>query len=390
MNWPDVERVPRSPVRAAVARRLFARAASRLSLEVELPGGVRLGTGPRMIVRRPGPFFHRVGAYGLIGLGEAYMAGDWDSPDLAALITEFASRVGTLVPPRLQWVRRWYARRSPDEGTIAGARENIHRHYDLSNELFAAFLDETMSYSSALFEDGDDLADAQRRKIDRLLDLAEVGPGSRVLEIGTGWGELAIRAAARGAQVLSVTISEEQRKLAIQRVADAGYADGVTIELRDYRELTGDYDAIVSVETIEAVGERYWPVYFEALDRLLAPGGRVALQAITMPHDRMIATRDTYTWVQKYIFPGGLLPSVEALSAAMSATTLRLAEQHAMGPDYARTLRLWRERFESADLETLGFDAVFRRMWRFYLAYSEAGFRSGYLNVRQLLLERPS
>ena len=392
MNWPDVERVPRSPVRAAVARRLFARAASRLSLEVELPGGVRPGTGPHMTLRRPGPFFHRVGAYGLIGLGEAYMAGDWDSPDLTALITEFASRVGTLVPPRLQWVRRWYARRSPDEGTIAGARENIHRHYDLSNELFAAFLDETMTYSGALFEDGDDLADAQRRKIDRLLDLAKVGPGSRVLEIGTGWGELAIRAAARGAQVLSVTISEEQRKLAIQRVADAGYADGVTIELRDYRELDGadDYDAIVSVEMIEAVGERYWPVYFEALDRLLAPGGRVALQAITMPHDRMIATRDTYTWVQKYIFPGGLLPSAEALSAAMSATTLRLAGQHAMGPDYARTLRLWRERFESADLETLGFDAVFRRMWRFYLAYSEAGFRSGYLDVRQLLLERPS
>jgi cyclopropane-fatty-acyl-phospholipid synthase len=316
------------------------------------------------------------------------MAGDWDAPDLPALLTELAARMSTLVPPRLQWIRRWYAERIPHDGSIAAARQNIHHHYDLSNELFAAFLDETMTYSSALFADGDTLADAQRRKIDRLLDLAEVGQGSRVLEIGTGWGELAIRAAARGARVESITISEEQRKLAIERVADAGYADSVAVELRDYREAEGSYDAIVSVEMVEAVGERYWPVFFETLDRLLAPGGRVALQAITMPHDRMLATRNTYTWVQKYIFPGGLLPSVEALEQAMSATSLRLAAQTPFGPDYARTLRLWRERFEAADVEDLGFDATFRRMWTFYLAYSEAGFRSGYIDVRQLLLER--
>jgi cyclopropane-fatty-acyl-phospholipid synthase len=390
VNWPDIERVPHSAVRAAVARRLFARVAARLSLEVELPDGVRPGTGPRITLNRPDAFFHRVGADGLIGVGEAYTAGDWDAPDLPALLTELAARMSTLVPPRLQWIRRWYAKRIPDDGSISAARQNIHRHYDLSNELFAAFLDETMTYSSALFADGDTLADAQRRKIDRLLDLAEVGAGSRVLEIGTGWGELAIRAAARGARVTSITISEEQRKLAIERVADAGYADRVAVELRDYREAEGSYDAIVSVEMIEAVGERYWPVFFATLDRLLAPGGRVALQAITMPHDRMLATRTTYTWVQKYIFPGGLLPSVEALERAMSATSLRLAAQTPMGPDYARTLRLWRERFEAADIEDLGFDAVFRRMWRFYLAYSEAGFRSGYIDVRQLLLERSS
>jgi len=390
LNWPDIERVPRSAVRAAVARRLFARAVSRMSLEVELPDGVRPGTGPRIVLHRPEAFFHRVGADGLIGLGEAYMAGDWDAPDLVALLTELASRVSTLVPPRLQWARRWYARHSPDGGSVTAARENIHRHYDLSNELFAAFLDETMTYSSALFEHGDSLADAQRRKIDRLLDLAAVGPGSHLLEIGTGWGELAIRAAARGARVSSVTISEEQRKLAINRVADAGYADSVTVDLRDYREVEGSYDAIVSVEMVEAVGERYWPVFFESLDRALAPGGRVALQAITMPHDRMLATRDTYTWVQKYIFPGGLLPSAEAIESAAAPTTLRVTDRFALGPDYARTLRLWRERFEAADVDALGFDTVFRRMWRFYLAYSEAGFRSGYLNVRQLLLERSS
>jgi cyclopropane-fatty-acyl-phospholipid synthase len=388
VNWPDIERVPHSPVRAAVTRRLFARAVSRMSLEVDLPQGVRHGSGPLIIVNRPDAFFHRVGADGLIGLGEAYMAGDWDAPDLAELLTEFATRVSTLVPPSLQWVRRWYAKRIPHDGTIAAARENIHRHYDLSNELFAAFLDETMTYSSALFGDGDTLADAQRRKIDRLLDLAQVGRGSRVLEVGTGWGELAIRAAARGARVDSITISEEQRKLAIERVTGAGYAGRVAVELRDYREVEGAYDAIVSVEMVEAVGEAYWRTFFEHLDGVLAPGGRVALQAITMPHDRMLATRTTYTWMQKYIFPGGLLPSVEALEEAMSPTSLRLAGQTALGPDYARTLRLWRDRFEAADIESLGFDAVFQRMWRFYLAYSEAGFRSGYLNVRQLLLER--
>ena len=161
----------------------------------------------------------------------------------------------TLVPPSLQWVRRWYAKRIPHDGSIEAARQNIHHHYDLSNELFAAFLDETMTYSSAMFAGGDTLANAQRRKIDRLLDLAEVGPGSRVLEIGTGWGELAIRAAARGARVTSITISEEQRKLAIERVADAGYTGSVAVELRDYREAQGYYDAVVSVEMIEAVGE---------------------------------------------------------------------------------------------------------------------------------------
>jgi cyclopropane-fatty-acyl-phospholipid synthase len=388
LNWPDIDRVPHSAVRAAVARRLFARVAARLSLEVELPDGVRPGTGPRITLNRPDAFFHRLGADGLIGVGEAYMAGDWDAPDLPALLTELAARMTTLVPPSLQWIRRWYAKRIPHDGSIAAARRNIHHHYDLSNELFAEFLDETMTYSSAMFAGSDALADAQRRKIDRLLDLAEVGPGSRVLEIGTGWGELAIRAAARGARVASITISEEQRKLAIERVADAGYADSVTVELRDYREAEGSYDAIVSVEMVEAVGERYWPVFFATLDRLLAPGGRVALQAITMPHDRMLATRATYTWVQKYIFPGGLLPSVEALEQAMAPTALRLAEQTSFGPDYARTLRLWRERFATADVEELGFDAIFRRMWTFYLAYSEAGFRSGYINVRQLLLER--
>ena len=250
------------------------------------------------------------------------MAGDWDTgagTDLADLLTPLASNVATLVPKPLQRFRRLVERRQPavEQGTPSQARQNIHRHYDLSNDLFAAFLDETLSYSSAMFEAGDDLASAQRRKVEAVLDLAAVGPGCEMLEIGTGWGQLAIQAARRGARVTTVTLSTEQRDLALRRVAEAGVSDRVDILLADYREVTGQFDAIVSVEMIEAVGLRYWPDYFGALDRLLRPGGRVGLQSITIAHDRMLATRDSYTWIHKYIFPGGIVPSVDAIESTL-------------------------------------------------------------------------
>jgi len=237
-----------------------------------------------------------------------------------------------------------------------------------------------------------DLAEAQHRKIDRLLDRAGVGPGCRVLEIGTGWGELAIRAARRGATVRTITISTEQRAFAARRVAEAGLADRVRVELRDYRDLDGRFDAICSVEMLEAVGERYWDGYFAALDRHLAPGGRIGLQTITMAHDRMLATRDTYTWIQKYIFPGGLLPSVTAIGDSLARTTLRITGREDFGAHYAETLRIWRERFgaQADRVASLGFDEVFNRMWTFYLCYSEAGFRAGYIDVSQLTLGRTS
>ncbi|MCW2562680.1 MAG: Cyclopropane-fatty-acyl-phospholipid synthase, partial [Mycobacterium sp.] len=210
--------------------------------------------------------------------------------------------------------------------------------------------------------------------------------GSRVLEIGTGWGELSLRAAARGAHVHSITLSAEQQRLARDRVAAAGLSDRVDIDLCDYRDVYGRYDAVLSVEMIEAVGYRFWPTYFSALDRLVMPGGRVAIQAITMPHDRMLATRNTYTWIQKYIFPGGMLPSTEAiLGITERHTRLRTVDMFSLRPHYAETLRLWRERFvECRDaVAALGFDDVFQRMWDLYLAYSEAGFSSGYLDVYQ-------
>ena len=425
-RWPDVATVHGSAARGKIARVLFRTAVSRLPVRVRLPGGRLLGAGspaaPVMVVHNPDALFTRLGAGGLIGFGESYLAGEWDCADLTSLLTVFATHVRDLVPRPLQRMRSLAVRRHPaaDEQTRDGARRNIGRHYDLSNEFFALFLDETMTYSSALFEttglettglettglettgsqtagsqtpDAAErvLARAQRRKIDRLLDQAGVGPGSRLLEIGTGWGELAIRAGRRGASVRTVTISARQHDLAARRVAEAGLAGSVSVELRDYRDVDGEFDAICSVEMIEAVGERYWDTYFAQLDRLLAPGGRIALQAITMPHDRMLASRHTYTWIQKYIFPGGLIPSVAAVEDSLARRTrLRVTQRHDFGAHYAQTLKIWRDRFLARQEEAaaLGFDEVFARMWLFYLCYAEAGFRAGYLDVSQLTMER--
>jgi cyclopropane-fatty-acyl-phospholipid synthase len=395
-RWPDVARVPGGWLSGAIADTLFRRAAAQLPIRLTYPDGTVVGaadpTLPTMVIHRPDAFAYRVGRYGLIGFGESYMAAEWSCDDLVGLLTAFAKSVDELIPPVLQRLRRLAVVRAPRSqyNSRAQARRNIAEHYDLSNDLFAEFLDETMTYSSALFQtlpaSPADLPGAQRHKVDRLLDAAQVGPGSRVLEIGTGWGELSLRAAGRGAHVRSITLSAEQRGLARQRVAAAGLSDRVEIELCDYRDVDGRYDAVLSVEMIEAVGYQFWPTYFQALDRLVTPGGRVAIQAITMPHDRMLATRTTSTWIQKYIFPGGLLPSTEAVMAiADRHTRLRTVEMYSLRQHYAETLRLWRERFvEGRDaVAALGFDQVFRRMWELYLAYSEAGFASGYLDVYQ-------
>ncbi|MFX4292363.1 class I SAM-dependent methyltransferase [Streptomyces bohaiensis] len=396
-RWPGVAQVPPcSRVHRAVARRILEAALRRLPLHTRFPDGRRLGTGgPVLEIRDPDAFLRRVGTSGTIGFGESYMAGEWDAPDLVAVLTVIADHAATLVPGPLQRLRRLWAPGQPVSGrnTPSASRENIGRHYDLSNDLFGLFLDETLSYSSAVFRgfpaEWSRLTAAQHRKIDRVLDLAKVTEGTRVLEIGTGWGELSLRAAARGAHVVSVTLSVEQAQLARERVREAGFADRVEIRVEDYRSVTGSYDAVVSVEMIEAVGAEFWGTYFATLDRLTAPGGRVALQAITMPHDRLLASRRTYTWIQKYIFPGGLLPSTEVVRRLTAERTrLDVARADRYGPHYAETLRLWRERFteRAAEVDALGFDETFRRMWILYLAYSEAGFRSGYLDVQQFLL----
>ncbi|WP_256106995.1 cyclopropane-fatty-acyl-phospholipid synthase family protein [Streptomyces sp. ODS05-4] len=395
VRWPDVARLPApAPVRTAIARTLLRRAFRRLPLAIRLGDAPAEGAGPGLTVHDPDAFFRRVGTSGLIGFGESYMAGEWDSDDLAGVLTVLAARVDDLVPAPLRTLRGAWVRRRPaaDRNSLTGARKNIHRHYDLSNELFEEFLDPTMTYSSAVFGSlparPEELSAAQARKIDRLLDLAGVGEGTRLLEIGTGWGELALRAAARGAHVITITLSTEQRDLALRRIADAGHADRVDVRLCDYREVEGAYDAVVSVEMIEAVGAEFWPAYFATLRDRLAPGGKVALQAITMPHERMLNTSRTHTWISKYVFPGGLIPSREAVVREAARAGLKVTADHGYGEHYAETLRLWRERFaeRAAEVRQLGFDTVFQRMWELYLAYSEAGFRARYLDVRQIRL----
>lgn len=397
-RWPAMAPPAPSPRKARIAEWVFHLAANKAGIEVRWPDGRVTGTpgGSRFVVHDKPAFLTRLARDGKIGFGEAYMAGAWDSPELVDVLTPMARHLGSLVPKPLQAFRRWYDARQPagEDGDKANARRNIARHYDLSNELFQTFLDETLTYSSALFDDPADepLETAQVRKIERLLDATHVRPGSRVLEIGSGWGELAIRAARRGAHVTTITLSVEQAALARQRFAAAGVADRIDLRIQDYRDVTGEYDAVLSVEMVEAVGERYWPAYFSTLDSRLAAGGRVGLQAILMPHDRLMASRRSWTWIHKYIFPGGLLLSAPAIDAVLDRhTTLRVTDRLAFGTSYAETLRRWRARFDAATarLAELGFDATFRRMWHFYLAYCEAGFRSGYLDVQQLVLTRP-
>jgi cyclopropane-fatty-acyl-phospholipid synthase len=396
--WPDIPPAPPGRARALAARALVKGIAARLPVRIQAPDGTVSGGGgpgsPVLEIRHEEEFYRRLGA-GTTGLAEGYIAGDWDSTDLVGLFTVFAGHLPAFIRGPARALRRWYVPATPaeEEATIDGARRNIERHYDLSNEMFALFLDPTMTYSSALFAPDDTLTAAQRRKHELLLDLTGVGPATTVLEIGTGWGELAIAAAARGAQVTALTISPAQAAWASERAAAAGLDGQVDVRTIDYREATGCYDVILSVEMIEAIGEKYWPVYFAAIDRLLAPGGRTGLQAITMPHQAMLATRHGHTWIQKYIFPGGQIPSLEAITGALHAhTTLRISSELAMGPHYARTLQQWRTRFTAATGEAarLGFGPAFQRMWNLYLAYSEAGFRAHYLDVHQLILQRPS
>lgn len=411
-TWPTLARPRSNPVRRAGAAAAIRMVAKDLPATIHLDSNRSYGLGgPAMRVHRTSAFLDRLGHDAGSGFGEAYLAGDWDpepGTDLADLLVPFAERFSNeetrhLLPKWAQSLRWLVTRSQPgdQENDRAGARENVSRHYDLSNAMFTEFLDPTLTYSAAYFAGDptaglaaasyDELTGAQLRKLDSILDAAGVQSGSRVLDIGCGWASLAIRAAQRGAWVTAITIASQQALLAQRRVAEAGVGDRVQIALRDYRDQIGEFDAVLSVEMIEAVGEKYWPVYFDVIERRLAPGGVGVVQAIVMPHERMLATRNTFTWVQKYIFPGGLIPSIKVIEDVTARHTgLRTEVLRHLGPDYARTLRIWRNRFIDRwpAIAGLGFDDTFRRMWEFYLAYSEAGFRTGYLDDVQLRLTK--
>jgi len=334
-------------------------------------------------------FFRRVLMDGDIGLAEAYMDGDCDSPDLPALVALLADNqeaLGGMTHTNLLHnlaLRLLHRRRT---NSRKGSRRNIHAHYDLGNRFYGLWLDRTMSYSSALFGgEAKSLEAAQTAKYDRALARLGARQGDSILEIGCGWGGFAEVAARRGMRVTAVTISKEQLEYARERLHRAGLTDRVDLQFRDYRDLTGQYDHIVSIEMIEAVGERYWPDYFAALKRHLVPGGSALVQAIVIADEFFASYRHRPDFIQTYIFPGGMLLSPQRLAEQCRRAGLKVAELYSFGTDYARTLETWLGRFDAAAAEVgrLGFDERFRRMWRYYLAYCAAGFATRRTDVLQ-------
>jgi len=334
---------------------------------------------------------------GSTGLAASYMDGWWETDDLVALVRIAArdapryDRMRERLHPLLhlgQRLPRWLRRNS-----IEGSRHNIAAHYDLGNDLFGTFLDETMTYSSAVFERPDmTLAEAQLAKLDRIGRKLALTPADHLLEIGTGWGALAIHMAQRfGCRVTTTTISKEQHALAVERVRDAGLDDRIEVLLRDYRELEGRYDKVVSVEMIEAVGWQYFPTYFERLAHLVTDDGVVLLQAITIDGAAYESEKASRSFINTYIFPGGCLPSVEVIDRCAARAGLRPVQLEDITMHYATTLSMWRERFLAAqdELEARGYDERFRRMWNLYLAYCEAGFRERRIQDVQVLLAAP-
>lgn len=418
---------------AAVARAVRSRALARLRaawnagpLDLILPSGDRARIGPAgpaeaVVHIHDERALLRILLRGELGGGEAFVAGEWSSPDLVAVLRlilratvghdDHARPPSSLETPLTRLAQLpALVRHRRAANTPGGSERNIHAHYDLGNDFYRRFLDdETMAYSSAIFaQPGMTLAEAQREKQERLCRMLELTPRDHLLEIGCGWGGMAIHAArTRGCRVTAITISRAQYELARARVADAGVADRVDIQYRDYRTLDGRYDKAVSIEMLEAVGFDYLPQYFAVVAGVLPPGGRFALQSITMPEARFESYRRRVDWMQTYIFPGSLIPSLTAIAGAAGAAGFRIDASDDIGPHYATTLRAWRERFEASrdTLSDVGrlpqapsapredasgrrrpLDETFFRTWSLYLAFSEAAFAERTLADHQLLL----
>lgn len=372
-------------------------------LDIMLPDGRTF----RAEGARPGPVavlqihepevFARLVREGYLGFCEAYLDGDWSTPDLQAfmdLLNDdndgiYFGYPGQRVAQIYERIRFWFKRNSKVQ-----ARRNIAHHYDLGNEFYGLWLDETMTYSSALFTgEGNSLEQAQIAKYASMVDQMGVKPGDHVLEIGCGWGGFAEYAAKeRGLRVTGLTISAEQLRYARERIARAGLSDRVTLKLQDYRDERGQYDGIASIEMFEAVGERYWPVYFRCLRQRLLPGARATLQIITIADRCWEAYRTDVDFIQKYIFPGGMLPSPTALRTEIGRAGLSVDRSFEFGESYSQTLRRWHQNFnEKWDrIAALGFDERFFRMWNFYLTSCAAAFKGGSCDVTQITIARPA
>ncbi len=344
-------------------------------------------------------FFWRVLKDGDIGLGESYTAGDWEADDLSALIKLLIANQDMVGERHIAWA--WFGRMMNwlryklHKNTVSGSRRNIRAHYDLSNDFFQTFLDNTMTYSCALFHHAHDtLEEAQKNKLHAIIQKARISSDDHVLEIGSGWGSFAIEAALQtGCRVTTITVSEEQLELVRERVRMAGLESRINVDLCDYRQVEGRFDKIVSVEMLEAVGHEFLGQFFQICDRLLKPHGLVALQVITIPDQRYELYRRSSDWIRKHVFPGGAVPSLTALCEAMTRHSSLIVEHlENIGIHYSRTLSEWRERFDAARerIQQLGFGHEFQRMWEFYLACCEAEFATRNLNVLQLVLTRPN
>jgi cyclopropane-fatty-acyl-phospholipid synthase len=379
--------LPRKLVRTLFSRLKTGR------LTIVTPGGQRLAStsvhpGPEaVLVLHRWRTLRRLILGGDVAFAEAYLDGDWSSPDIAALVELAASNdealrqtISGFSPARL--INR--IRHALRPNTRRGSRRNIVAHYDLGNAFYRLWLDRGMSYSSGLYRTGrETLEEAQTAKQDRILEVLELQGGESVLEIGCGWGGLAERLAAAGCRVVGLTLSPAQLAHARARIATSGLDGRVELRLQDYREVEGRFDRIVSVEMIEAVGQAYWPAYFRVLRDRLAEGGRAVVQAITIADDRFALYASSPDFIQRYVFPGGMLLSPRIMQEQARGAGLVLRVEELLGPSYARTLREWRGRFLAAwpQIAPQGFDERFRRLWEYYLAYCEGGFRSGATDV---------
>lgn len=380
------------------------------TMNITMPGGehIQLGDGSGNVVANVtvnnSDFFKRCVLYGDIGFGEAYVDGDWDTDSITNVIKWFlinvdnaptvsGSSAKSIVLNILKFFNVLY--HSKRDNNLKGSRKNISAHYDLNNDFFATFLDSTMTYSGAYFkEEGMTLEQAQLMKYDRLCKQLKLKPDDHVLEIGSGWGGNAIYMAKNyGCKVTSVTISEEQYKLAKEKVVKENLEHKVSIVLQDYRKLEGQFDKIVSVEMLEAVGANYYETYFKKCHELLKKSGILALQVITCPDSRFESLKNGVDWIQKHIFPGSLLPSVAAINKAINDTgDLTLLDLKDLGLDYGKTLAMWRDQFNAnlPQINKLGFDNEFVRKWNYYLGYCEAAFAMRNINVLQMVYARPN
>ena len=386
-------------------QRALARLLAKLrcgSVTVQLPSGERIEgrgelAGPHTaIVLHRWRAIARLLLQGDLGLAESYRDGDWSTPDLSALlelgVRNEAHWAHSLAP---RWPMRWVSRLAhrAHANSRRGSRRNIAYHYDMGNDFYAQWLDADLNYSSGLYSLGDEtLEQAQAAKLACIAELLALEPGAKVLEIGCGWGALALALGQAGARLTGLTLSTEQLAYAQWRVAQAGLQEHIELRLQDYRDVDGQYDCIVAVEMLEAVGEHYWPQYFDKLRQCLKPGGRAVLQVITVADDAFEHYRRNPDFIQRHIFPGGMLPSVSAMQAQARQAGLQLVPALSFGPSYAKTLAEWRSRFLRAwsTIEPLGYGPDFKRLWEYYLCYCEAGFRARRVDVGLFTLTRPA